>query len=44
MFPQTSDLPKAAAVDVVKFGFGKSFLFDFSKGDFVLRDGKMVVA
>ena len=44
MFPQTSDLPKAATVDVVKFGFGKSFLFDFRKGDFVLRDGKMVIA
>jgi phage baseplate assembly protein W len=44
MFPQTSDLPRSAAQNITKYGFGKSFLFDFDKGDFVLRDGKTVVA
>ena len=43
MFPETSDLPQIAAADKIKYGFGKSFLFDFSKGDFVLRDGKIQV-
>jgi len=43
MFPETSELPKAATADVIKYGFGKSFLFDFNKGDFVLKDGKMTV-
>ena len=41
MFPTTTDLPQTATVDVVKQGFGKSFLFDFSKGDFILKDGKL---
>ena len=44
MFPETSDLPEAARVGAVIYSFGKSFLFDFNKGDFVLRDGKMTVA
>ena len=43
MFPETSDLPQSVSLDVIKYGFGKSFLFDFNKGDFVLRDGKMTV-
>jgi hypothetical protein len=41
MFPDTSDLPQAASADAIKYGFGKSFLFDFEKGDFVLKDGKL---
>ena len=44
MFPETSDLPQSAAIDTVKYGFGKSFLFDFNKGDFILKDGKLTVA
>ena len=43
MFPETSDLPEVARVGVAIHSFGKSFLFDFDKGDFILRDGKMVV-
>jgi hypothetical protein len=44
MFPITSDLPQAATTDTVKYGFGKSFLFDFNKGDFALKDGKIQTA
>jgi phage baseplate assembly protein W len=43
IFPETADLPQSAAKDTIKYGFGKSFLFDFEKGDFVLRDGKAQV-
>jgi hypothetical protein len=43
IFPETSDLPQSATADTIKYGFGKSFLFDFNKGDFVLKDGKMTV-
>ena len=43
MFPETSDLSQSATVDMVKYGFGKSFLFDWSKGDFILEDGKLTV-
>jgi len=44
MFPETSDLPKTATTDTIKYGFGKSFLFDFGRGDFVLLDGKLQIA
>ena len=43
MFPETSDLPQSATTDTIKYGFGKSFLFNFNKGDFVLKDGKLTV-
>jgi len=43
MFPETSDLPQAVTTDVIKYGFGKSFLFNFNKGDFDLKDGKITV-
>ena len=44
MFPQTQDLPNAAVVDNATVQMGRSFLFDFSKGDFVVNDGRLVVA
>ena len=44
MFPETADLPQSTAADAVKSGLGKSFLFDFKRGDFVLQDGKLTVA
>jgi hypothetical protein len=44
IFPETSDLPQTATTDTMKYGFGKSFLFDFGKGDFVILDGKLQTA
>jgi hypothetical protein len=41
IFPETADLPQSATTDTIKYGFGKSFLFDFNKGDFDLKDGKL---
>ena len=40
MFPKTQDLTVNAAEDSVVSG--KSFLFDFTAGDFIIRDGKLV--
>jgi phage baseplate assembly protein W len=40
MFPNTQDLTVTAAK--VAAASGKSFLFDFTAGDFVIRDGKLV--
>ncbi len=40
MFPRTQDLPDATNVEMLTAG--KSFLFDFKAGDFVVRDGKLV--
>lgn len=40
MFPKTQDLIVAAAEDMA--AVGKSFLFDFTAGEFVVRDGKLV--
>ena len=44
MFPQTQDLPSATVADNATVQMGRSFLFDFSKGDFVVNDGRLVVA
>jgi len=44
MFPQIQDLPNATVVDNTAVQMGKSFLFDFSKGDFVVNDGRLVIA
>jgi hypothetical protein len=41
IFPETSDLPQSATADTIKYGFGRSFVFDFSRGDFVVLDGKV---
>ena len=40
MFPKTQDLTVAVAEDTTVTG--KSFLFDFTAGEFVIRDGKLV--
>jgi len=40
MFPNTKDLTVTAAENTA--ASGKSFLFDFTAGDFVIRDGKLV--
>jgi len=43
MFPQTTDLPNALQTENAVV-VGNSFLFDFSIGDFVLQDGKVIIA
>ena len=40
MFPRTQDLPDVTNAETVMAG--KSFLFDFTAGDFIIRDGKLV--
>lgn len=40
MFPKMQDLTDVTNAETVTAG--KSFLFDFSKGDFVFKDGKLV--
>lgn len=40
MFPKTQDLTLAAIESTG--AFSKSFLFDFTAGEFVVRDGKLV--
>lgn len=40
MFPNTQDLTVVTAEDTAVTG--KSFLFDFTAGDFVVRNGKLV--
>lgn len=44
MFPQTQDLPNAAVVDNATVQMGRSFLFDFSKGDFVVNGDNCVIS
>ena len=39
MFPETKDIAFASSVD--SYGT-KSYLFDFSTGDFIVRDGKLI--
>jgi len=41
MFPQTTDVPVTLQKDS-SLKLGTSFLFDFTSGDFVIQDGKMV--
>ena len=41
MFPETSELVISENTSANTAGT-KSFLYDFSKGDFVIRDGKLV--
>jgi len=40
MFPRTQDLPDVTNAETVMAG--KSFLIDFTAGDFIIRDGKLV--
>ncbi len=40
MFPKTQDLSVIASIDTA--ASGKSFLFDFTADDFIIRDGKLV--
>ena len=42
MFPQSQDLPTLTVAENASAELGKSFLFDFSKGDFVIQNGKLV--
>lgn len=42
MFPNTQDLSDSAASEGSAAGTGKSFLFDFQTGDFVIQNGKLV--
>jgi len=42
MFPNTQDLSDYAAAESAAAGTGKSFLFDFQTGDFVIQNGKLV--
>ena len=42
MFPETSELVISENTSANTAGT-KSFLYDFSKGDFVIRDGKLVL-
>ena len=42
MFPETNDSTVAKTETVASNGT-KTYLFDFDKGDFVVRDGKLVV-
>lgn len=42
MFPEESINIGAIQEKLVNSKIGKSFLFDFDKGDFVLKDGKLV--
>lgn len=42
MFPEFS--PQLNNIQNTKTTLGKSFLFDFDKGDFVVKDGKLVAA
>lgn len=42
MFPKTQDLSNATVANNATVQMGKSFLFDFSIGDFVVKDGKLV--
>lgn len=44
MFPQLAELELDTTDAETARPRGKSFLFDFATGDFVLRDGKMVEA
>ena len=41
MFPETDELVISETTSE-NTGGTKSFLYDFSKGDFVIRDGKLV--
>ena len=42
MFPETNQTIAVTNTEPVSLGT-KTFLFDFNRGDFVLRDGKLVV-
>jgi len=42
MFPNTQDLSDSAASESAAAGTGKSFLFDFSAGEFVIQNGRLV--
>ena len=44
MFPQVSDLPSGTVANNVTVQMGKSFLYDFATGDFVINDGRLVVS
>lgn len=45
MFPVSNDLPASAATATAGASIGgKSFLFDFKKGDFVVQDGRLVAS
>jgi len=43
MFPNSQDLPSTTVANNAIATMGKSFLFDFETGDFVIKDGRLVV-
>lgn len=44
MFPETTDLPSETIVNNSTSTIGKSYIFDFTVGDFIVQDGKIVIA
>ena len=44
MFPQTTDLQIIAVANSATATMGKSYIFDFTTGDFIINDGRLVVA
>jgi hypothetical protein len=44
MFPQTTDLPNETVINNETATMGKSYIFDFTTGDFIINDGRLVVS
>ena len=44
MFPVTTDLPSDIVVNNAAATMGKSYIFDFTTGDFIINDGRLVVS
>ena len=43
MFPQVQDFTSETVANTATVQMGKSFLFDFKTGDFVINDGRLVI-
>ena len=44
MFPQTTDLPNETVINNETVTMGKSYIFDFTTGEFIINDGRLVVS
>jgi len=44
MFPVTMDLPSDIVVNNATATMGKSYIFDFTTGDFIINDGRLVIS
>ena len=44
MFPLTTDMPSATVVNNTTATMGKSYIFDFTTGDFIINDGKLAIS